>query len=54
MAEQTFLSLKLGDMANLAKNATRRIVFGAPGLDQGLAAALVHASERLGPAHEHL
>jgi hypothetical protein len=48
MAEQTFLSLKLGDMGALVNGAGRRIVFGAPGLDQGLAAALANASKRLG------
>lgn len=48
MGEQTFLSLKLADMARLAKGVRRRIVYGAPGVDQGLAAALVNASERLG------
>src|ERR1700730_3087518 len=48
MAEPTFLSLKLDDTARLTKAAGRRIVFGAPGLDQGLAAALVNASRRLG------
>ena len=48
MAEQTFLSLKLGDMGGLANGARRRIVFRAPGLDQGLAAALAKASRRLG------
>jgi hypothetical protein len=41
-------ALKLDDIARLTKAACRRIVFGAPGLDQGLAAALVNASKRLG------
>jgi hypothetical protein len=48
MAEPTFLSLKLDEIARLTTDATKRIVFGAPGLDQGLAAALVNASKRLG------
>src|SRR6516165_3404234 len=48
MAEPTFLSLKPDEMARLTTAATKRIVFGAPGLDQGLAAALVNASNRLG------
>ena len=47
MAERTFLSLKFGDMGALANSACRRIVFGAPGIDQGLAVALVNASKRL-------
>jgi hypothetical protein len=46
MAEPTFLSWKLDDIAVLTKAARRRIVFGA-GLE-GLAAALVNASKRLG------
>jgi hypothetical protein len=46
MAEPTFLSLKLDEIARLTTDATKRIVFGAPGLDQGLAAALVNASKR--------
>jgi hypothetical protein len=50
MAEQTFLSLKFGDMGGLANQARQRIVFGAPGIDQGLAAALVNASRLLGEA----
>jgi hypothetical protein len=50
MVERTFLSLKFGDMGGLANSARKRIVFGAPGIDQGLAAALVNASKRLGDA----
>jgi hypothetical protein len=48
MVERTFLSLKFGDMGGLANSARKRIVFGAPGIDQGLAAALVSAFKRLG------
>jgi hypothetical protein len=47
MAEPTFLTLKFDEIARLITAASRRIVFGAPGLDQGLAAALVNASKRL-------
>jgi hypothetical protein len=46
--EPTFLSLKFDDIARLTTAARRRVVFGAPGLDQGLAAALVNACTRLG------
>jgi hypothetical protein len=48
MGEQTFLSLKLADLASLTSGARKRIVYGAPGVDQNLAAALVNASKRLG------
>jgi hypothetical protein len=48
MGEQTFLSLNLADIAGLTNGARRRVVYGAPGVDQGLAVALVNASERLG------
>ena len=48
MGEQTFLSLNLADLASLTKGARKRIVYGAPGVDQSLAVALVNASERLG------
>src|SRR3974390_777369 len=48
MAEQTFLSLKLSDMGRLVNAAKRRVVYGAPGIDQGLAAALVNAFIRHG------
>jgi hypothetical protein len=48
MAELTFLSLKFDEIARLTSTAKKRIIFGAPGLDQGLAAALVNASGRLG------
>jgi hypothetical protein len=47
MPQPTFLSLKFDEIARLTGVARRRIVFGAPGLDQGLAAALVNASKRL-------
>jgi hypothetical protein len=50
MGEQTFLSLKFSDMGRLANGARSRVVLGAPGIDQGLAAALVNAFKRLGEA----
>jgi hypothetical protein len=48
MEKQTFLSLKLADIASMTKRARKRIVYGAPGVDQGLAVALVNASQQLG------